>query len=262
MKVLKPGVPRVYLDDTALYLFSRTSVAAVYGWPRPRAMQKTIFASRWAPLRPVFDLNGGVVSAPSWEDPAPGAGGPAALVQAGQFELPFPGVELDLQRKKAEACSRFLSRIPEEVRQAVGVFPLGKRVGTVWPAAGQWEVLLLLSQCCEATDLALSNPCMLFALSVLGVFHPVRDPVRAVRRLVRRPQKEVAGYLGFVESKPMAKVMRSIVPGDVSLVGLLALRRAVQDGAALKLLRHVSAVTACVLRLVTDARLQRHVTRR
>ena len=135
--------------DGKLYLFERSSVLVMRGWPHPAAWEKTKEHPEWRHLRPHLRLDTFARKASPARDLKLA---PPARVRRprcepdGQILLPFYS-EVDVrpsqQQREALPYWRFLDSIPAEVRAQAGRFP-----------ARQWHVLSLLARVPGASSIS------------------------------------------------------------------------------------------------------------
>jgi hypothetical protein len=232
---IKPGIR---FRDGKLYLFARSGIIVLRQWPDLRAWRKTPKARSWRPIRPALHLEpcaegwtcrvepreqrvravtGGtsirlrLEREPEAEDWDPFDPGPFDEFAAGDPEAPDhePAVEPDSatpavalpgtgdgeSRRQWSELRRvaFLQPIPDEVLAAVAPF-----------ACRHWHLLNLIARCPGALDLVRSTPALAFALASPWVFRrpAPTQPLRSARALLRRPQHEIAGWLG---AKPISR---------------------------------------------------------
>ena len=141
------------------------------------------------------------------------------------------------------ALSQFFDAIPDLEREFVLRF--GSR---------RWHLLALFARCPGAFELAQSNPALAYALSSNWVFHQpaVFQPMRAARALVKKKQRDILAWLGFPETEQARKILAKIPPEEVSLEGLLNLRRILACPTSLKLLSHAPIITSSMLLFLND----------
>ena len=77
-----------------------------------------------------------------------------------------------------------------------------------------------------------------------------------------RRQRDVLGWLRFPEREGAARIVAKVIPEAVTEASMLALRAALADEHAARLLAHLPHVNAGVLGLVGDATLRPAVTPR
>lgn len=139
--------------------------------------------------------------------------------------------------------SQFFDAIPDLEREFVLRF--GSR---------RWHLLALFARCPGAFELAQSNPALAYALSSNWVFHQpaVFQPMRAARALVKKKQRDILAWLGFPETEQARKILAKIPPEEISLEGLLNLRRILACPTSLKLLSHAPIITRSMLLFLND----------
>lgn len=117
------------------------------------------------------------------------------------------------------------------------------------------EVFRLLVYSSSFVDLCQTNPCLLGLLALRGR----KEPLSALERLARKPQKEVLKrWFGIDRGWKIASRLR---PGDFSWRNFQRLRQALDDRAGFKLLAHLNrGFGASVLKLVSDPACLSHIT--
>jgi hypothetical protein len=154
------------------------------------------------------------------------------------------GFDRNLRRTLAVSHERFATEayfaaVPREVLQAVEPF-----------AERQWHLMVLAARCPGALDLIRSNPALASVLASLWVYSGVRSGchLRAARRLVRRPQREIAAAVGFPGTESAARTLRRIAPSACNVAYLLKLRSEwARCGNSLRHLRRINeAVLAAI----------------
>jgi hypothetical protein len=133
----------------------------------------------------------------------------------------------------------YLQPIPGEVLAAVGPF-----------ACRHWHLLNLIARCPGALELARANPALAFALASPWVFRrpAPKQPLRAARALLRRPQHEIAGWLGFPRTRSTVRILRKLPPAKCTVPNLLNLRRLCESHP--KPLRHLDRLGEETIRLL------------
>lgn len=140
--------------------------------------------------------------------------------------------------------AEYLKPIPEEVLVTVSAF-----------SSRHWHLLNLISRCPGAMDLVKSTPALAFALASLWVFreNPPKQPLRAARSLLRKPQSDIAAWLGFPKSKSAIQILRKIKPADCTIPNLLELRNLYFCFS--KSLCHMQQITSHALYIMSHSRL-------
>jgi hypothetical protein len=140
--------------------------------------------------------------------------------------------------------AEYLKSIPEEVLVTVSAF-----------SSRHWHLLNLISRCPGAMDLVKSTPALAFALASLWVFreNPPKQPLRAARSLLRKPQSDIAAWLGFPKSKSAIQILRKIKPADCTIPNLLQLRNLYFCFS--KSLCHMQQITSHALYIMAHSRL-------
>jgi len=210
-----------------LYIFDRDSVEVIRPWGARAGAWTLRFGSTWKPFAPPFTIS----CYKRW----------IALQNMSQT-----------QRYRAGALSAFLASIPRPALASVQPF-----------RKGNWQLLQLINRCgSPALELTKSNPAMAVLLANRRWFDcPIRTaPVDAVRRVLRKPRKEIALKLGFPGGETTVKVLRKIPSSSVAIRLLRALADALADEEARELLRHVPRLNARTIWIIADKQLRRQVT--
>lgn len=247
----KPGV--VYKPSRdRLYIFDRRAVVVISGGPVPQAWRKTIERG-WRAARPAIPQSCIELSLSEAEESPVWHLKDGLRAKNGQFLFPF-------MEQVRDACFgdrawvAWLRGLDVEHRRAVA--PFRERA---------WHLLMLALRCPGATDLMHSSPALAFALASSWVFRGerrVRWPLRSARALVRKRQRVIADWLGFPATESAVRMLRRVPHHAVDIGPLLYLRGAMHEEAAGRLLRHVPAITADVIRIVTTDNLRRHASPR
>jgi len=178
-------------------------------WPDPRAWRRTTGGDRWWGHRPPIDLH-----------------------------------LADRPLRRNATRSTWMERqaalqVPPEFRSAVG---------TIRPWA-QWAVLSMAARVEGALELVQSAPALAVGLAHSFVLRPGQGrPIRAARVQVRRRRRQIAGWLGFPETKASVKAIGRLHPNDRTPEWLLILRRLLNAGEPW--LAHLNPITAEVLSLL------------
>ncbi len=235
-----------------LYVFEARRIFVISGGPRPQAWRKTV-RKGWQAARPPVPRHVVRTSlrsddgGPSWEtlDGLP--------VRGFQYLFPFMETLSDAWYGD-QAWIAWLRGLDVEARRAVE--PFNERT---------WHLLMLALRCPGAIDLIRSCPALAFALASSWVFRGerrVQRPLRAARSLVRKRQREIAGWLGFPETESGVRILRRVPTQEVAIGPLLYLRDAMADEQVVRVLRHVPRVSAEVIRMASTPALWRHASPR
>ncbi len=137
----------------------------------------------------------------------------------------------------------FFGQIPEDIRRIVQAY-----------RERRWHILNLLARCPGTDELHHSNPAICYMLASNWVFRKpaVKQPMRAARSLVRRPQRQILDWLGFPATEAVRKILAKINPESLSVNNLLYLRTALADQGICKLLSHLPTINTGVLFLVNS----------
>ena len=251
-----------HFKNGKLYVFDKTSVLVARPWPELRAWRLTARRRVWRPVRPEINVQTPTVynqgtprcSYPPTEWVGDDLLPPPAIVPASEDSREDKGVVAWAERRMEAnrlACEEFFAPMPEPVRKLIAPF-----------TARQWHLAVLLARCPGAEDLLRSTPALAFALASNWAFHrpAVRQPVRAARSWVRRPQRELAGWLGFPASEASVRLLRKIPPAACHVMSLLYLRTAMRDLDTRERLSHTHQLDATTLRLMSDERVRQRVS--
>jgi hypothetical protein len=117
-------------------------------------------------------------------------------------------------------------------------------------------MLKMLDACREpALELAYNNPSLAMFLAVARYLCPEKKNnfYRKVRRVIRKRQKDILGWLGFPASKSVVKITKKIVPKSIiNPQSIWYWRESFYREDVLKVLRHLKRINAGVLRICTD----------
>lgn len=113
----------------------------------------------------------------------------------------------------------------------------------------RWHLLALFARCPGAFDLAQSNPALAYALASNWALHQpaVSQPMRAARSLVKKKQREILTWLGFPGTEQTRKILAKIPPEEISLEGIMNMRRILTYPIFLKLLSHAKIISNSML---------------
>ncbi len=258
----QPARPGISFKNGKLYVFEKSQVLVLQGWPDPRAWVKgkrkgwhhdRKRADKFFTMH-LFPDDG----RPSLTPPDPSkVECPDYLNQAAytddERERHWASHRRAVVRewKEKHGQADFFDQIPPEIRSALLLY-----------SCRRWHLLNLFARVPSAFDLYISNPALCFALASNWVFHKpaVQQPMRAARSLVRKKQKHLLGWLGFPATDSARKVLQKINPAAVSVESLLYLRDTLQDPGRAKILCHLPCLNAGVLRLVNDIRIMPQLT--
>jgi hypothetical protein len=157
---------------------------------------------------------------------------------------------------RALRTAQWMQAIPQEIRTALESFPVR-----------HWHLLSLVAACgSPALDLVRSTPALAFALASNWVFHKpvVQRPLRSARGLLGhgRSQRDLLEWLGFGGNRSALRILRRLPMDCVRIDRLLYLRNAMNTPELNERIRHLPALNAGVLRVVTDPKLAEFVTPR
>lgn len=165
---------------------------------------------------------------------------------ARSLEIQLDASAKALANQKAEAFDAFRAEIePEIVRIAE---PFGSH---------QWALMTFMHGDEWATDLALGNPVLAYALANNSLFRGTPTDAAAVqaRWHCHRKQRELLEWLGLPSSEPFVKLLRKIPAESVSPSILRRMGFAMKsDNRVLEYLSHVPAINSAVLELATTVK--------
>jgi hypothetical protein len=151
-----------------------------------------------------------------------------------------------------EAWTSFWATIPADYRAMVGRFP-----------SHQWALLALLEKEPAIRDLAAVNPVLAYALANNHEMRGTGSETSAFQaiRYSHGKQRAILGFLGFPTTDAMVNLFKKIPPESANPTVLRMLRIVLAEGQApLKLLSHLSAISAGALVLATEPKLEGVVT--
>lgn len=117
-----------------------------------------------------------------------------------------------------------------------------------------WHMYSMLFRCPGAVELSRTNQGLAYALANHWVFTGKRpqQAMRVIRRLLRRPRRQIAAYLGFPEREVSVRLLGKIHGRDLDLSRLLWLRMAVGKPKMARALSHLPWLKAGVLEALGD----------
>ena len=236
--------PGVACHDGKLYHFEPRSAVVMHLWPQMRAWRRTP-CTPWAHTRRRADeiLCRAPLRPGQIEEVAARRHALVGPLSPDQWYEPY--------FREAAAWAQALSTIPDREREIASSFK-----------DRRWHLLAMMARCPGAADLLESNPALGFALASPWVLHqpPVRQPMRAIRALAKRPQAHIQAWLGFPATERVRRILRRIDPGALSARLLPSLRRGLRDEAVQALLAHLPRISEEVLRWVLRDDARRVVT--
>lgn len=253
-----------YFRDGKFYHFTNGTMLVVRGWPELRAWRKTL-TRPWQPVRPelcfgnpellVADHTPRTQRLPrELHVPSTAAGGDERdeLPEGGLPSLPPAWLPAQLALE-ADARQRLAATFPSDIRAVLAPF-----------ATRQWHLAVLLARCPGALDLVRSNPALAFCLASSWCFRrqPVRWPLRSVRRLLKRRQRDMVAWLGFPATESMVRLLRKVPPAACRVPHLLNLRRIARDAWSVPYVRHLPRLNATALALLACRGLRAELTPR
>ena len=220
--------------DDKLYHFDPRSAVVMRLWPEMRAWRRT-------PCRPWQHTR-------RWADEVlcrvalrPGAIEDAARRRATLVGPLSPDQYLDSRFRDSVAWAQGIATIPPRARLIAARFK-----------DRRWHVLAMMARCPRADDLLEANPALGFALASHWVLHRpvVRQPMRAMRTLVDKPQARILEWLGFPATERVRRILKKIDPAALTGRLLPQLCRGLADGRVIALLAHLPRINEEVLRWV------------
>jgi len=117
-----------------------------------------------------------------------------------------------------------------------------------------YNLLRLCERVPGGTDICNSNPALAYSLASIWIFHNTTKPLRTVRSLVRKRQKDIAGWLGFPPTQFAVNVLKKVSRDAITVDRILKLRGLLAAGECMwgKTLAHVPRINTGVIRLVTE----------
>jgi hypothetical protein len=253
-----------YFRDGKFYLFTNGTMLVVRGWPELRAWRKTP-TRPWQQVRPelrlghpdllVADHTPRTQRLPrelAAQLSVAGDDERDELAEGGLPSPPPPWLPAQLALE-AEARQRLAATFPPDIQAVLAPF-----------AARQWHLAVLLARCPGALDLVRSNPALAFCLASSWCFRrqPVRWPLRSVRRLLKRRQRDMLAWLGFPATESMVRLLRKVPPAACQVPHLLNLRRIARDSWSVPYVRHLPRLNATALTLLACRGLRAELTPR
>lgn len=227
-----PRVPEARFEDGRLRLPDAFGVTVIRPWPAPAAWRSS-GTWPWKRVIPRIVLD------------------ELHYLDVEEAELRTVPVE-DRERREhiAEYTSAWLAlhaAIPVSVRATVSRFE-----------TEHWRLLSLLARCDGAQQLASETPALALCLASSRLFRrpPVKRPLCAARRLLRRGDLAVLRWLGFPASAEVLKILRKVQPGALNTPCMLLLRRCLLDGECAGLLAEIEAINSGVIRIVAEPELR------
>ena len=147
--------------------------------------------------------------------------------------------------REDRALDMFLAGIPIDVRRLVGRY-----------RSHHWE---LIRWCALAghggESLCVANPALAFMLALSRQFgrrSPSHRPSALPAVLAFTKQRRLLGWLGFPTTEPVRRVLGRLLPGALTVAGLMALRKQLNRGGIPPRLAHVPHINADVLLLAAN----------
>lgn len=271
--------PGVSTKNGKLYVFSKSRVCVLKGWPDMAAWTKTL-KTRWRRFRPDICIQSAAVSCvrsrqlfrteffhelpgrdlipfgepvdygeEAWGDEANNeAFDPFEVTEDHEAEALTPEQVEAIARYREERSRqdtlltvRFLESIPHEVRTLVAEFP-----------TRHWHLLSMIARCPATLDLVREQPAMAAAMASNWVFRKgtSKDAMRWIRKMLPRRRREILTALGFPEQELSTRIISKIPAEDSSIDMLLHVRRLLRHPDLQKILAHIKVLDAPVLGLI------------
>lgn len=178
-------------------------------WPDPRAWRRSSESSRWTGCRPSVDLS-----------------------------IPERPLRKDASRRRRLEHEAYQA-VPESLRRLIGPFRHDL----------QWGLLSMVARVDGADELLAGNAGLGLGLAwSFRLRKAVRQPLRSARWLVRRPRRQIAGWLGFPPTQASVRTLSRIEPQDCTVWVLRHLANLVTAGE--RWVHHLSKLPADVLLLI------------
>jgi hypothetical protein len=240
-----------YFGDGRLVEFRRGRVTVIRPWP-PAAWRKTQRQPAWRGCRPDLHLN----LAPLDERIADAVDYMAAAT-SGEYDAEVNVSIEDIRRRVArlqyerDAWRDFVVHIPDHILQAIKPFP-----------ERNYAILSMAARCPGVLDLIQSNPALALMAATNWIWRrpPVKQPMRAARRLVRLKRRHIAEWLGFPGQEATVRILAKYPANIIRVKHLFYLRQALCDPTARRRLSFVPRINASVIRVVSDPKLLPIVT--
>jgi len=144
---------------------------------------------------------------------------------------------------ESECLARFVELISPQLRHQL--YTLRSRA---------WQMYSMLVRCPGALELSRSNQGLAYALANHWVFfsRPSKQAMRTIRRLLRKPRRDIAAYLGFPPQQVSVRLLSRIHGRDLNLTRLLWLRQAMRSPKMLRVLSHLPWLKVGVLEALAD----------
>jgi len=156
----------------------------------------------------------------------------------------------------AKLLSKFYDPIPLHVKEwMVGIHNRKQMEGRIG-ASDSWTMCAFFARCSEAAEIMRESPAIGYMLANLPVFRKdVRERWRTARRLLRKPRREILGYLGWPNTEAVAKILSKLTPGSCLKDKLLILRAVINRNSELiKPLTHIRRISSAILEIICHRR--------
>jgi len=178
-------------------------------WPDPRAWRRSSEGSRWLGCRPSIDLS------------------------IADRDLPRRAC----RRRRLEHAA--YQAVPESLRRLIGPFRHDL----------QWGLLSMAARVEGADELLAGNAGLGVGLAwSFRLRKAVKQPLRSARWLVRRPRRQIAGWLGFPPTQASVRTLARVEPQDCTVWALRHLANLVAAGE--RWVHHLPTLPTDVLLLI------------
>lgn len=221
----------ISFEDGVLHLDVPQARMRIQWHPDPKAEEMRPGGKKWRSFYPEFRLIG------FHEPEVRGAARPLDIQIEGEKEV---------QEQKIAAFASFRDELPEEIVRVVSPF-----------RSYQWALMVLMNKDTWATELAVGNPVLAYALANNSFFRRTPPEVAAVQARWRchRKQRALLEWLGFPATEPMVKLLKKIQLESITPLLLYRMGEAIKtDNRVLGLLSHFPVVTGSVLELATTTK--------
>ena len=253
----RPGVSE---KNGKLYVFSKSRIIVIKGWPEIAAWTKTAKRPQWKRFRPDISLEQGEVrdvqSRHRFHISA--IKNKIALLQPTSL-VGIEHTEMDqecfkaaqAQEEEKNMVRNYFSNVPSEIRELVSKFP-----------SRQWHLLAMASRCSGAAELLRDVPALGFALASNWVFRKTEsgDSMKFIRRVSHLRRVVISSELGFGDSESSVGILKKIPPFAVNVSWLLALRDLMKEDHWRKVFRHLPKLSVEVVMVIAHPIFRKMVT--
>jgi hypothetical protein len=212
-----------------LFIYRTDRIEVLKVWPDIRAWRKTQQNPVWRGARPTIKIPKGNLREKIEKMRH-------SLEQASPLITFFDAVSPDITRyRNLIRYYEWADAIPSDIREIVNQF-----------SSRHWQLLSVLARCGEpARNLAIANPALLYMLASSWVFKktPVKQPLRSVRAMLRRKQRDILPWLGFPGTNRMRNILRKIPLNCITIPNLLILQSLANRSDSKSILKKLSYLT-------------------